>query len=192
MHRTLIITGLATIVIGTAALAGPPAKSSGSKSPEPHIELKVDGKDLKYTYDLRGLFDSKLWAVLKKNKSNEILVEVSLLDSRRRTLVRQYHRLNLSFLTDGKIRLATGPKDRRVFKNSALMLKALRRIPGTPIAASDFSGTVGHLEIQAMVNPVKVYSFPNEERPVASGKVEPRTYFDRKVELKSLPLKPSK
>jgi len=192
MHRALILSGLATIVLGTTAMAAPPAKSSGSKSPEPDIELTVDGTLLKYSYDLRGLFDSKLWTVLKKNKSNEILVEVTLLDAKQRTLVRQYHRLKLNVLEGGKILLATSSKDRRIFKDSQSMLNALRRIPGNPIPAKDFAGTVGQMEIQAMVNPVKVYSFPNGDTPVATHRVKPHTYFDSKVQLKSPPIKPGK
>ena len=172
----------ASFAIAATSLAKPP--------PDAAVELHVDGKDLKYTYDLSGMFDKDLWAALESNRDNEITVEVRLLDAKDRVRVTQYHRLRIELLSGGRLRVGDTPARSTLYKSRAALLAALTKIPGKPIKVEDFATADGHIEVVVLVNPVEVYSFPDEDAPVADRKVIPQTYFDRKVELRSRSVTP--
>ena len=174
-----------TCLLASAAWAGPPPKSEPPNRrppaiPEPAVELHVDGSHLTYTYDIAGIFDANLWRVLQRHGENEISVEVRLRDRKDRIRFTHFHRLRLIVYPNGGVRMVTGPERQKLYQSRAALQTALRRVPGTPIPAKDFRGEQGSLEIVVMVNPVVVYSFPDEDAPVADRKVTPRQVFDRR------------
>ena len=65
----------------------------------------------------------------------------------------------------------------------------MKRVAGEPLEAKRFQGSSGHLEVVVLVNPVKVYAFPANDRPVADQRVVPRTVYDRRLELRSRSLR---
>jgi hypothetical protein len=165
----------------------PKTKHDTPVSPEvePEVELTLANGELNYTYDIRDIFDDALWAVLKKNGYSEITVEVRLLDAVDAVRTTQFHQLKIELLDSGRVRVMTTPRRGRIYKNRAAMVTALGRLPGRPMAAGDFAGTSGHLELVVLVNPVKVYSFPENDSEMAEQRVVPKTYYDRKLELRS-------
>jgi hypothetical protein len=152
------------------------------------VNLRVQGKHLQYEYDLSSMFDAQLWSVLEKNQDNHITIEVRLRDSSNRIRVRQYHRLQLTVLKGDRVRVTSDGVRTKTYPTRRALLQALRRVSGKPILAEQFSGKRGFLEIVAMVNPYAVYSFPQGDEAVANGPVVPRTYFDRKLHLRSTPI----
>lgn len=183
MNLMTITTVAATALLAGTSRASPPAQAAEAPA-APAVELRMDGKLLRYTYDLTGMFDAQLWEALERNRDNEITIEVRLLDAGDNVRVTQYHRLRIELLEGGRLRVGDAPRS-VVYKSRAAMLAALNRVPGKPIRAEEFAGSDGHLEVVVLVNPVQVYSFPDEDAPVAERKVVPQTFFDRKHELRS-------
>ncbi len=179
-------TILVLIAIATTANAKPPAPPPA----EPAIELRVEGRQLKYTYDLSSLFDKSMWRVLEDNGYSEITVEVRLRDAKEVVRVTQYHTLKIELLSSGKVRLMTTARRGKIYKDRKSALEALSSVRGRPIRAKQFAGEAGHLELTVLVNPVQVFAFPDEPSPLAEQKVVPRTYYDRKMELRSKPVTP--
>ena len=158
------------------------------ESRAPSVNLRVEGKLLQYEYDLSGLFDATLWSVLEKNQDNLITIEVRLLDSANRVRIKQYHRIQLVVLKGGAVRVTSDGIRSKTYTNRERLARALQKVSGKPILASQFSGQQGFLEIVALVNPYAVYSFPKTDKAIARGTVIPRTYFDRKLQLRSSPI----
>jgi hypothetical protein len=197
--RTFVLTTtvVTASLLGSAqqSAAGPPSappkqgvevsNSEPGTEVSPAVELTLANGELNYTYDIRDIFDDALWAVLKKNGYSEITVEVRLLDSAEAVRTTQFHQLKIELLDSGRVRVMTTPRRGRIYKDRAEMVTALGRLPGRPMAAGDFAGTRGHLELVVLVNPVKVYSFPENGSEMAEQRVVPTTYYDRKLELRS-------
>jgi hypothetical protein len=179
MHRLAVLVAMIGFLASTAF---------AQKAPLSAVTLRVEGKHLQYEYDLSSMFDPQLWSVLEKNQDNHIIIEVRLRDSANRIRVRQYHRLQLVVLKGDRVRVTSDGVRTKTYPTRGHLLQALRRVPGKPILADQFSGERGFLEIVAMVNPYAVYSFPQGDESVASGRVVPRTYFDRKLHLRSTPI----
>lgn len=185
------LVAIALSLLAPAALATPPAKETkqartSDKVPaEPAIELRMEGRNLKYTYDLSRLFDKALWRVLEDYGYSEITVEVRLMDDKAKVRTTHYHTLKLELLDNGRVRVMTSPRRGKVYKTRDEMLRAFTRVKGKPIRAKEFGTSQGHLELTVLVNPVSVYSFPESEAPVAAQEIVPKTYYDRKLELRS-------
>ena len=190
MRKLGIIFLLAVMCESAWAMDVPPTEPPQPRPVEPGIELQWEQHYLKFTYDLSGLFDPELWRVLEENEESEITVEVRLLDPKDRVRDTQHHVLKLELLSDGKIRLQTSPRRQQVFPNRAEMLRDISQVRGRPIRSELFSGEEGRLEIVVLVNPVQVYSFPEEDTPLADQRVVPRVVFDRRVELHSPQIMP--
>jgi len=183
--------------IATVAMAKPPATETAppthnSKSgqqaahrAEPAVELQLQDGKIAYNYDLRDIFDKDMWKVLEENGYSEITVETRVLDAAGKLQGTQYHQLKIELLPSGKVRVMTSPRRGRIYASRAKMLEALARVSGEPMQAPNFKGNTGHLELIVLVNPVKVYAFPDDGAPVADRKVIPRTVYDRKLELRS-------
>lgn len=167
--------------VGIAGARTPPPPAKG----EPAVTLRLDGKLLKYTYDLSTVFDPAMWKVLEDNGYSEITVQVRLRDAADKVTLSQYHSLKIELLERGRVRVMTSRRRGRIYKSRHLLLSGLKTVPGTPIAAKDFAGSAGHLELVVLVNPVQVYDFPARDAPLAKRQVVPRTYYDRRVEMRS-------
>jgi hypothetical protein len=201
--KTLVKRSFVLTVLMSAAIANasPPegqaqAENRQKKVPpvvaaaEPAVELRVEGKFLRYRYDLSTLFDKQMWRVLEDNGYSEITVEVRLLDAGEKVRVSQYHTLKVELLDSGKVRVMKTARRGKIYKNREAAVADLTSVRGRPIRADEFGGEVGHMEVTVLVNPVQVFAFPDEEAPVADRQVVPRTYYDRKMELRSKRLTP--
>lgn len=153
------------------------------------VELRVEGRYLKYSYDLSGLFDTQLWRVLEDNGYSEITVEVNLRDAQDQVRLTQHHTLKIELLESGKVRVMTSARRGKIYPDREAMIRDLQRVRGKPIRAIEFPSEEGHLELVVLVNPVQVYSFPDEDTPLAERRVVPRTFYDRRVELRSRPFR---
>lgn len=153
----------------------------------PAVVAELKGKLLMYHYDLARAFDKNLWRVLEDNGYSEIIVEVRVRDGQDKIQHTQFHTLKIELLASGKVRVMTTQRKGRIYKDRAEMLKDLAHVRGKPIQAKHFSGDEGHLELIVLVNPVKVYAFPDQDAPVADKRVVPKTYYDRKMELRTRP-----
>ncbi|MBT9556182.1 MAG: hypothetical protein IV100_09145 [Myxococcales bacterium] len=189
MRRLLLLTLLSAV---PAFAAAPPAEETRrdparADAAEPAIELHAKGDVLTYTYDLAPIFDAALWKVLEDNGYSEILIQVSVVDAGQAVRLKQHHRLEVTLLGEGKVQLTSGPGRATTYPSREAMLKALRAVPGKPIAATEFSGDQGYLDMLVLVNPVQVFDYPAGPRDdgVAVGE---RTVYDRRAAARSRPI----
>jgi hypothetical protein len=176
-----------TTFAAATAMAAPPAEPPVGPV-EPAIELRLTGDVYRYTYDLTTVFDDGMWKVLEDNGFSEILIQVNLVDGKDQLRISQHHQLKVDLLAGGAVRLTSGPKQEEVYPSRAAMLKALKAVKGKPIAATEFPSDQGYLDMLVLVNPVKVFDFPDGGTDgVAVGE---RTVYDRKLEVRSAALIP--
>ena len=152
------------------------------------IQLQRKGESLHYQVDLSGLLDETIWRVLEKNGSNIITVEVRLRDKTDTVQMRQHHTIRLNCMRKGTMQLGLNADSLRTFSSRTKVLAALKNTRGTPIQSANFQGERGYLEVIAMVNPYQVYSYPTVEQKLAKKTVQPKTYFDRRLRLRSTAL----
>lgn len=189
MRRILLFT----LITAAPAFASAPPADETRRDPahvdaaEPAIELHAKGNFLTYTYDLAPIFDAALWKVLEDNGYSEILIQVSVVDAVQAVRLKQHHRLEVTLLRDGQVQLTSGPGRATTFTTRLAMLQALRAVPGKPIAASEFNGDQGYLDMLVLVNPVQVFDYPAgaQEEGVAVGE---RTVYDRRAAARSRPI----
>ena len=168
----------------TVVFATPP-KADDRSVAEPPIELELKKAELHFSYDLSGLFDDSMWSRMAQEGSNEILVEVRMVDGDGNELMSQYHQLQVCMVGNKQVRLSTGPGNVRLYSSRKEMVNALSRVPGTPIAESAFSGRDGFLEVVAFLNPVTVYNFPETVDGDSEQQVVSQRVFDRSLALRS-------
>ena len=125
---------------------------------------------------------------LERNETNIITVEVRLRDNADKVQMRQHHTIRLNWLPKGTIQLGLNTNSVRRLSSRSDVLKALKNTQGTPIKSANFQGERGYLEVIAMVNPYQVYSYPTSEQKLAKKTVQPKTYFDRRLRLRSTSL----
>ncbi len=179
MKITAAWIGAIVLIVSDLASAKTPPRS------EPTITFKHDGDLLKYTYDLSTVFDRSMWRVLEENGYSEIMVEVRVRDASEKVRHTQYHSFKVELLSRGRVRVMTTRRRGRIYSSRIELLNGLRSVPGTPIPAKSFAGESGHIELVVLVNPVQVYGFPVADTPLAHRQVIPKTYYDRRLEMRS-------
>jgi len=161
----------------SATLAKAPANSE--------IQLTLKGKQLHYEYDLSGLFDGALWKILDQSPTNEISVDVQLVDGKGVTRVTQHHWFELTHMKNRAIQMTSALGQARTFRNRRAMLASFKKVRGATIKEGEFSGDSGYLEIVAMVNPVQVYSYHSKSERPGKATLIAQTHHDGRLQIRS-------
>ena len=176
MKKSLLLSLTVGLLMGSSA--------AWAESAAP-VKLHPKGTSLHYVVDLSSLVDASLWTLLERNRQNLITVDVRLRDITDGVRMRQSHSIRLNFISTKQIVLTVDQNPSRIFSKRKDVLRALQTLPGTPIVAEQFKGSRGYLEVIAMVNPYRVYSYPSDNTAVAHQDVVPKTYYDRRLRLRS-------